>query len=108
MKISILALAFATALPALAQTLAPTDAPHPSLYNFPGVQFPRVEADRRVPFRFVAPNAQQVQVSIVNVAFDMVKGDDGAWTYTTKDAQAPGYHNWRRSLREFAPLLFKS
>jgi enterochelin esterase-like enzyme len=94
MKISILALAFATALPALAQTSAPTDAAHPSPYNFPGVQFPRIEADRRVSFRFVAPNAQKVQVSIVNVASDMVKGEDGAWTYTTKDPQAPGYHNY--------------
>lgn len=66
---------------------------HPSPYNFPGVQYPRIEADSRVTFRFVAPGAQKVQVSIVNVPFDMIKGDDGAWTYTSTP-QAPGYHNY--------------
>jgi hypothetical protein len=39
------------------------------------------------------PPAQKVQVSIANVPFDMVKGDDGAWTYTSAP-QAPGYHNY--------------
>ena len=67
---------------------------HPSPYNFAGVQYPRIEADSRVTFRFNAPNAQKVQVSIVNVPFDMVKGDDGVWTYTTSEPQAPGYHNY--------------
>jgi enterochelin esterase family protein len=72
---------------------APAVAAHPSPYNFPGVQYPRIEADSRVAFRFVAPDAKKVQVSIVNVPFDMVKGDDGAWTYTSAP-QAPGYHNY--------------
>jgi enterochelin esterase family protein len=74
---------------------------HPSPYNFPGVQYPRIEADSRVTFRFVAPNAQKVQVAMVTpgqnslqpLAFDMVKGDDGAWTYTSAP-QGPGYHNY--------------
>jgi len=77
--------------------VAPADAPavpaHPSPYNFPGVQYPRIEADSRVTFRFNAPTAQKVQVSIVNVPFDMVKGADGMWTYTSAP-QAPGYHNY--------------
>jgi hypothetical protein len=72
---------------------APAFAAHPSPYNFPGVQYPRIEADSRVTFHFKAPNAQKVQVSIVNVPFDMVKGDDGVWTYTS-EPQAPGYHNY--------------
>ncbi|MEO8596931.1 MAG: alpha/beta hydrolase-fold protein [Candidatus Solibacter sp.] len=72
---------------------APPVQAHPSPYNFPGVQFPRIEADSRVTFRFVAPAAQKVQVSIVNVSFDMVKGADGAWTYTS-EPQAPGFHNY--------------
>jgi len=72
---------------------APAVPAHPSPYNFPGVQYPRIEADSRVTFRFVAPDAKKVQVSIVNVPFDMVKGDDGAWTYTSAP-QAPGYHNY--------------
>jgi len=72
---------------------APAVPAHPSPYNFPNVQYPRIEADSRVTFRFNAPQAQKVQVSIANVAFDMVKGDDGAWTYTSAP-QAPGYHNY--------------
>ncbi len=69
-------------------------AAHPSPYNFPNVQYPFIEADFRVTFHFKAPDAQRVQVSIVNVPFDMVKGDDGVWAYTTKEPQAPGYHNY--------------
>src|SRR4051794_11839168 len=66
----------------------------PSSTSFPNVQYPRIEADGRVSFRFVAPGAQKVQVSIVNQPFDMVKGEDGAWTYTTAKPQPPGYHNY--------------
>jgi len=68
-------------------------AAHASPLNFPGVQFPRIEEDSRVTFHFKAPNAQKVQVAIANVPFDMVKGDDGVWTYTSAP-QAPGYHNY--------------
>jgi enterochelin esterase family protein len=94
MKIPILALALLAGFPAIAQTNAPGDSAHPSPYNFPGTQYPRIEADGRVTFHFKAPNAQKVQVSIVNVPCDMVKGDDGEWTYTTSEPQAPGYHNY--------------
>jgi predicted alpha/beta superfamily hydrolase len=66
---------------------------HPSPYNLYGNQFPRIEADSRVTFRLYAPNAQKVQVSIVNVPFDMVKGDDGVWSYTS-EPQDLGYHNY--------------
>jgi predicted alpha/beta superfamily hydrolase len=69
------------------------DTAHPSPYNLYGNQFPRIEADSRVTFKFYAPNAQKVQVSIVNVPFDMVKGDDGVWSYTS-EPQDLGYHNY--------------
>jgi S-formylglutathione hydrolase FrmB len=80
---------------------APVVPAHPSPYNFPGVQYPRIEADSRVTFRFNAPNAQKVQVALVTsgsnslqpLPFDMVKGDDGVWTYTSAP-QSPGYHNF--------------
>jgi enterochelin esterase-like enzyme len=72
---------------------APAVAAHASPNNMPGVQYPRIEADSRVSFRFAAPTAQKVQVSIANVPYDMVKGADGAWTYTS-EPQAPGYHNY--------------
>jgi S-formylglutathione hydrolase FrmB len=69
------------------------DTAHTSPYNLYGAKYPRIEADSRVTFRFNAPNAQKVQVSIVNVPFDMVKGDDGVWTYTS-EPQDKGYHNY--------------
>jgi len=69
------------------------DTAHTSPYNLYGAKFPRIEADSRVTFRFNAPNAQKVQVSIVNIPFDMVKGEDGVWTYTS-EPQDKGYHNY--------------
>ena len=79
--------------PPVAPASAPAMSAHPSPYNFAGVQYPRIEADNRVTFHFTAPNAQKVQISIVNVPFDMVKGPDGVWTYTSAP-QPPGYHNY--------------
>ncbi len=69
------------------------DTAHASPYNLYGAKYPRIEADSRVTFQFKAPYAKKVQVSIANVAFDMVKGDDGVWTYTS-EPQDKGYHNY--------------
>jgi enterochelin esterase-like enzyme len=69
------------------------DTVHASPYNLNGVHYPRIEADSRVTFRFNAPYAKKVQVSIANVAFDMVKGEDGIWSYTS-EPQDKGYHNY--------------
>ncbi len=66
---------------------------HASPNNMYGGQFPRIEADNRVTFQFSAPDAQKVQVAIANVAYDMVKGADGVWTYTS-EPQDLGYHNY--------------
>jgi enterochelin esterase-like enzyme len=66
---------------------------HSSPYNMYGAQYPFIEADNRVTFQFNAPDAQKVQVSIANVAYDMTKGDDGVWTYTS-EPQDYGYHNY--------------
>ncbi len=83
----------------LAQTGQPlvssklTGTQHINPYNVYGVPFPRIEADNRVTFRFTAPYAEKVQVSINNVAKDMVKGSDGVWTYTS-EPQDLGYHNY--------------
>ena len=54
----------------------------PSTLNIPGAQYPCVYPDHRATFRLVAPDAQKVQVK-VGKDFDMVKGEDGAWTVTT-------------------------
>jgi enterochelin esterase-like enzyme len=72
---------------------APAFSAHPSLYNIYGSEYPRIESDSRVTFRFNAPDAQKVQVSIANVAYDMTKGEDGVWTYTSEPQDA-GYHNY--------------
>ena len=69
------------------------DTAHPSPYNLYGNQYPLVGPDSRVTFRFYAPNAQKVQVSIVSAPFDMIKGDNGVWTYTS-EPQDKGYHNY--------------
>ena len=81
---------------------APSAPAHPSPYNLLGVQYPRIEEDARVTFQFKAPTAQKVQVALVTsgsnslnpLPYDMVRGDDGVWTYTTKEPQSPGYHNY--------------
>ena len=81
---------------------APAVPAHPSPYNLSGVQYPRIEEDLRVTFHFNAPTAQKVQVALVTsgsnslnpLPYDMVKGDDGVWTHTTKEPQSPGYHNY--------------
>ena len=79
--------------PAVGAAGAPVGPAHPSPLNFPNVQYPRIEADSRVTFQFKAPDAQKVQISIVGQTFDMVKGGDGVWTYTSAP-QPPGYHNY--------------
>jgi enterochelin esterase-like enzyme len=97
MRNVILALAFAAALPAFAQSptaAAPATSGRPSPYNFANVPFPRIEADNKVTFQFTAPEAKKVQVNIVGKDYDMVKGENGLWTYTTPEPQAPGYHNY--------------
>jgi enterochelin esterase family protein len=80
-----------TGQPLVSSKLAGTA--HPSPYNLYGAQYPRIEADARVTFRFTAPYAQKVQVAIANVPNDMVKGEDGVWTWTS-EPQDLGYHNY--------------
>ena len=101
-----------TMVPApLGSASAPAFSAHPSPYNFPGIQYPRIEADSRVTFRFNAPNAQKVQVALVTsgsnslqpLPFDMVKGSDGIWTYTSTP-QSPGYHNYWMLVDDAAVL----
>ncbi len=66
---------------------------HSSPNNMYGLEYPRIEADNSVTFKFNAPDAQKVQVAIANVAQDMVKDADGVWTYRS-EPQDLGYHNY--------------
>ena len=73
----------AVALLGIAACLAEgADVCKPSSLNIPGAQYPCVYPDHRATFRIVAPDAQKVQLRI-GKPFDMVKGDEGAWTVTT-------------------------
>jgi enterochelin esterase-like enzyme len=67
-----------------------TDECKPSTLNIPGAQYPCVYPDKRATFRLLAPDAQKVQVK-VGKDFDMVKGEDGAWTVTTTPL-VEGFH----------------
>jgi enterochelin esterase-like enzyme len=97
--LSILLITFFISQICLAQTgqtlinFSVADTAHPSPYNLYGAKYPQIEADSRVTFRFEAPYAKIVQVSIANVPFNMIKGDDGVWTYTSEPQDA-GYHNY--------------
>jgi hypothetical protein len=66
---------------------------HPPPYYLYGAKYPQIEADGLVSFHFNASSTKKVQVSIANVTFDLVKGDDGVWTYTS-ESKEKGYHNY--------------
>jgi len=58
--------------------------------NILGMEYPKVDSQSRAIFRVEAPKAQKVQLDLKEV-YNMVKGDDGAWTVTTKPLD-PGFH----------------
>jgi len=74
------------AAPAAAQApLAPTPPP---------IQSPEVQADRRVTFRFRAPNAKEVILSREGTTrVPMQKNDQGLWTVTT-DPLEPDFYGY--------------
>jgi enterochelin esterase family protein len=74
----------------LAQPTQTNDDSKPATSNVAGQQYPRVDSQLRATFRLQAPDAQKVRVH-VDKDYDMVKGDNGAWTVTTTP-QAPGFH----------------
>ena len=53
--------------------------------------YPRVLSDNSVMVRVNAPQAQQVQIDLGGVKYDMVKSEDGVWKVTSKP-QVPGFH----------------
>jgi len=58
--------------------------------NVSGLEYPRIDSQLRAIFKVDAPNAQKVQLSLSGM-YDMVKGEDGLWTVTTKPL-FPGFH----------------
>jgi len=62
----------------------------PAPTNAPGLDFPRIDSQNRAIFRVESPDAGKVQLDLGSL-YDMVKGDDGLWTVTTKPLD-PGFH----------------
>lgn len=67
----------ALVLSAILFTAAGADAKAPSFIS------PEIHPDGTVTFRFYAPQAQSVKLTGEPGAADLVKGEDGVWTYTT-------------------------
>lgn len=83
-----------TLLPGAPLCAQPADESRPSSTAVLNAQSPRVYPDGRVLFRLVAPKAALVQLGGAGLGaatYDMVKGEDGAWTVTTPPV-VPGFH----------------
>jgi enterochelin esterase-like enzyme len=92
-----LAILFLVPATGLAQSPDHDDS-RPASSNVLNAQYPRVHADGRVTFRFVAPSAQKVQLQpggadngLGKGPIDMIRDEKGAWTITTPPA-VPGFH----------------
>lgn len=76
-----------------ASSATPVDGSVPAPSNVANAQYPRVNPDHTVTFRIQAPGAEKVSLSsgLGFGSYDLVKGDDGAWTVTTKPLE-PGFY----------------
>ena len=74
----------------LAQETPPLDDWKPAPTNQQGKEFPQVNSEGRVRIRIVAPEAQSVKVSFKDSS-PFTKGEDGAWTGTTRKLDQ-GFH----------------
>jgi enterochelin esterase-like enzyme len=78
--------------PALAQAPAPRPSPSPAPATPPPLVSPEVLSDRRVTFRFRAPNAKQVVLDRAGApSVPMQKDDSGVWTVTTAPLEPDVY-----------------
>jgi hypothetical protein len=96
----------------LVQSAEPVDDWKPATSNQRGKQYPQVNSEGRVKFHVAAPQAQNVTVSFRD-SRPFVQGEDGAWTginshYYESPNTAHVWQSWRRSLYQFAPLLFQN
>jgi enterochelin esterase family protein len=74
-------------------SVTPVDGSVPAPSNVANAQYPRINPDHTVTFRIQAPAAEKVSLSsgLGFGTYDLVKGDDGAWTVTTKPLD-PGFY----------------
>ncbi|HRI13490.1 MAG TPA: alpha/beta hydrolase-fold protein [Verrucomicrobiota bacterium] len=77
----------------LLRHLVADSAPAPG--NVGGAEYPRIDSNRSVTFRFKAPEAKMVRLrggaGLVKDALDFYRGENGVWTLTTPPA-VPGFH----------------
>jgi enterochelin esterase-like enzyme len=102
MKIPILGIALLAGLPVMAQTNQTiVEDFKPSSLNQPGQQYPQVNSQRYARFRIIAPNAQNVRVSLGlggRGGTPLTKGDDGVWTGTTEGPMDEGFHYYHLTV----------
>jgi len=105
MKRTIAAMLAATFIvgPVFAQTAAPAVVEDfkPSSVNQPGQQFPQVNSQGYVRFRIVAPDAQNVKVTLGlggRGGTVLAKGADGSWTATTEGPLDEGFHYYHLNV----------
>jgi enterochelin esterase family protein len=81
----------------LAQEPTPPGQPAPS--NAPTAQYPRINSDSSVTFRIRADGAKSVRITTLG-PYELVKGEDGFWTVTTKPL-APGFYYYAVNVDGF-------
>jgi len=101
--VAIMLASIAAVSSASAQTAAPevTEDFKPSSVNQPGQEYPQVNSQGRVRFRIVAPEAQNVKVSLGlggRGGTVLTKGADGAWTGTTAGPLDEGFHYYHLTV----------
>jgi enterochelin esterase-like enzyme len=73
-----------------AENQAPADDWKPASSNQPGKEYPKVNSERRVKFRIVAPEAKTVGCTFRDSS-EFTKGEDGAWYGYTRPLDE-GFH----------------
>ncbi|HEX5221868.1 MAG TPA: alpha/beta hydrolase-fold protein [Verrucomicrobiae bacterium] len=73
----------------------------PSSLNQPGQPYPQVNSQRYARFRVMAPQAQNVRVSLggrERGGLALTKGEDGVWTGVTEKALDEGFHYYHLTI----------
>lgn len=81
---------------AAADDAPPVEDFKPAPSNQGGREYPQVNSERRARFRIVAPQAQGVRVSLFR-GTPLKKGEDGAWTVTTRPLDE-GFHYYTLNI----------
>jgi enterochelin esterase family protein len=78
----------------LAQGGASANGAKPSSLNLPGQRYPQVDSQRRATFQLRAPDATTVKIHLVDDEYDMVKGANGVWSFTSEPMDVGFHYYW--------------